>query len=113
MRPVLCITAKMGAVRTRKRGYDLAIDVRLVLTSVRPAMRDVRGARRKRGQVDTEGERVQFHRVVCWRLRLSTLVGPEPNPTVRAVTKRFALGTAATAQGHHHRRRNRFAFLSF
>ena len=31
------------------------------------------------------------------RLRLPALVGPEPNPAVRAVTKRFALRTAATA----------------
>jgi hypothetical protein len=30
-------------------------------------------------------------------LRLPALVGPEPDPAVRAVTKRLALGTAATA----------------
>ena len=31
------------------------------------------------------------------RLRLPGLVGPEPDPAVRAVTKRLALGAAATA----------------
>jgi len=31
------------------------------------------------------------------RLRLPALVGPKPDPAVRAVTKRLALGTAATA----------------
>jgi hypothetical protein len=31
------------------------------------------------------------------RLRLPALVGPESDPAVRAVTKRLALGTAATA----------------
>src|SRR6516225_11481030 len=47
------------------------------------------------------------------RLRLPTLVGPEPNPAVRAVTKRLALRTAATAQGHDRHGRDRFALVAF
>src|SRR6516162_8903640 len=47
------------------------------------------------------------------RLRLPAFAGPEPNPAVRAVTKRFAPGPAAAAQGHDHHGRDRFALVAF
>ena len=47
------------------------------------------------------------------RLLLPALVGPKPDPAVRAVTKWFALGTAATTQGHDRHGRDRFALVAF
>ena len=46
-------------------------------------------------------------------LRPPAGVGPEPILGMRAVAKRLALGTAATAQGHDRHGRNRFALVSF